>query len=62
VTGAIDAPVGEQGVPAEGVIPLCCHDGISKLAGRIAPRFAAPVIGPVFRKKEAEFPLRTWPG
>ena len=51
VTGAIDAPVGEQGVPVEGVIPLCCHDGISKLAGRIAPRFAAPAIGPVFRKK-----------
>ncbi len=51
VTGAIDAPFGEQGVPAEGVIPLCCHDGISKLAGRIAPRIRGASHRPCVQKK-----------
>lgn len=51
VTGAIDAPVGEQGVPAEGVIPLCCHDWISKLAGRNAPRICGASNRPCVQKK-----------
>ena len=50
VTGAIDAPVGEQGVPAEGVIPLCCHDWISKLAGRNAPRIRGASHRPCVQK------------